>query len=221
MGAHVSVLSAGHSPHPPHAHREEEILIVLDGQADIVIAESPDDANPRVVQLHEGSFVFYPAYQHHTIRNSISEPITYLMFKWRGALAEGEEPLETAFVNLDSMPAPPPAPFAATPLMEGSTAYLFKLHSHLSTLEPGTGYTAHADDHDVAIVILSGRVESMGRAFDPYGVLFYAAGEMHDMKNIGQVSARYLVFEFHKRRSRADAPLTIFRQRQIGVGPEV
>jgi Phytanoyl-CoA dioxygenase (PhyH) len=40
MNAHVSVLSAGHSPHPPHAHRQEEILIVLDGEAELVIARA-------------------------------------------------------------------------------------------------------------------------------------------------------------------------------------
>jgi len=26
MACHVSVLSAGHSPHPPHQHDEEEVL---------------------------------------------------------------------------------------------------------------------------------------------------------------------------------------------------
>ena len=33
-------LSPGHSPHPPHTHVEEEILIVLQGEADILIAEA-------------------------------------------------------------------------------------------------------------------------------------------------------------------------------------
>jgi mannose-6-phosphate isomerase-like protein (cupin superfamily) len=197
MGAHVSVLSPGHSPHPPHAHREEEILIVLDGEAELVISEGPDDVNPRVEQLHEGSFVFYPAYQHHTIRNSTNKPITYLMFKWHGTPAEIEQPLGTTILNSETMPPPALVPFSATKLLDGPTAYLSKLHSHLTVLQPGAGYAAHADDHDVAIVILSGRVETMDRTVERHGVIFYSAAEMHDMKNIGETPARYLVFEFH------------------------
>ncbi|MCB0685696.1 MAG: phytanoyl-CoA dioxygenase family protein, partial [Saprospiraceae bacterium] len=38
---HVSVLRKGHSPHPPHTHREEELLIVLSGMADVILPEVP------------------------------------------------------------------------------------------------------------------------------------------------------------------------------------
>jgi hypothetical protein len=48
MSCHASVLVGGHSPHPPHTHREEELLIPLHGEAEIVIATSPTDPSPRV-----------------------------------------------------------------------------------------------------------------------------------------------------------------------------
>lgn len=48
MSAHVSVLSPGRSPHPPHAHVEEEILVVLDGEAEILIGDSADPETARV-----------------------------------------------------------------------------------------------------------------------------------------------------------------------------
>src|SRR5262249_47603221 len=80
IGSHVSVLSAGHSPHPPHAHLEEEILLVLDGIAEIHVVDE-DKCEPRVERIPAGSFVYYPAYQHHTIRNPADAPVTYLMFK--------------------------------------------------------------------------------------------------------------------------------------------
>ena len=41
MGCHVSVLSPGHSPHPPHTHLEEELLVVLDGEAEVTSPEGP------------------------------------------------------------------------------------------------------------------------------------------------------------------------------------
>ncbi|QIG51925.1 hypothetical protein G5V57_32025 [Nordella sp. HKS 07] len=40
LGAHYSLLQPGHSPHPPHAHVEEEILVVIDGEAEIVLPET-------------------------------------------------------------------------------------------------------------------------------------------------------------------------------------
>src|SRR5207253_7895586 len=88
-------------------------------------------------------------------------------------------------------------PFATQIVLEGSTHYLNKLHVHLTELQPGSGYASHADAHDVAIVVLSGSVETMGRRFERHGVIYFPAGEVHDMKNPGSATARYLVFEFH------------------------
>src|SRR5690606_31845286 len=48
LTCHASVLAPGHSPHRPHTHLEEELLIVLDGEADLVIARSEDDPAPRI-----------------------------------------------------------------------------------------------------------------------------------------------------------------------------
>jgi hypothetical protein len=40
-------------------------------------------------------------------------------------------------------------------------------------------------------------VETLGEEAGPNSVVFYAAGEKHGMRNVGDVPARYLVFEFH------------------------
>ena len=82
-------------------------------------------------------------------------------------------------------------------MFEGPTHYLTKLQVHLTELQPDAGYATHADTHDVAIVVLSGSVETMGRRIERHGVVYFPAGEMHDMKNPGSATARYLVFEFH------------------------
>jgi hypothetical protein len=74
---------------------------------------------------------------------------------------------------------------------------LRKLHSHLTTLAPGGGYDAHVDAHDVAILTLAGTVETMGHRVGPHSVIYYAGGEPHDMRNVGDEPAAYLVFEFH------------------------
>ena len=74
---------------------------------------------------------------------------------------------------------------------------LAEAHCHASTLPAGEGYRPHIDHYDVAIVVLEGEVETLGERVGPHGVIFYAAGEPHGMRNPGQTVARYVVFEFH------------------------
>jgi quercetin dioxygenase-like cupin family protein len=82
-------------------------------------------------------------------------------------------------------------------LFESQTAYLGKLHAHVTDLQPGVGYAPHKDRHDVAILVFSGQVETLGQRVGPGGSIYYAAGEPHGLRNIGDTPARYLVFEFH------------------------
>ena len=39
LSCHASVLSPGFTPHPPHSHEEEELLIALQGEAELIIAK--------------------------------------------------------------------------------------------------------------------------------------------------------------------------------------
>src|SRR5215469_3624791 len=68
MSGHASVLKSGHVPHPPTAHAEEELIIPLYGESEVVIANAPDDPDPRIERVERGSIVYYPGGQHHTIR---------------------------------------------------------------------------------------------------------------------------------------------------------
>ena len=197
MAAHVWVLNSHHSPHKPHAHVDEELLIVLDGEAELVIQATADSATPRLERLRRGSFVYYSAFQFHTIRNPTSVPIRYLMFKWTGSPIAMGKRLQTTVTNLEGVRPTGGEEFATHLFFEGRTQYLTKLHAHLTELQPRAAYAAHMDQHDVAIVMLSGSVKTMGRLVDAPGVIYYPAGALHDMQNSGPTTARYLVFEFH------------------------
>ena len=201
MSCHASVLDGGNSPHPPHAHDEEEILIPLHGEADVVIAENEDDPAPRIERLLPGSFVYYPRGQHHTIRNSGTAPIAYLMLKWRRAAASGHRSLETEVVRFGEVVSESEDALWTKVLLEGPTAWLTTLHAHLTVLAPGAGYEPHADAHDVAIVVLEGEIETLGRRIRPLSAVYCGAGELHGMLNPGPEPARYLVFEFHAARN--------------------
>ena len=183
IACHVSVLMPGRSPHPPHAHAEEELLLLLAGEVELLLA------GRERARLRAGEFVYYPARYAHTLQTTSTDPAMYVMFKWREEPAADSGPA-LSFGRFDT--AGPPGL-----LFESPTGYLGKLHSHVTLLEPGDGYPPHADDYDVAIVVLAGEVETIGAWAEPYDVIYYAAGEAHGMHNVGDVAARYVVFEFH------------------------
>jgi mannose-6-phosphate isomerase-like protein (cupin superfamily) len=207
LGCHVSVLFPGCSPHPPHAHLDEEVLVVLDGSAEIVIADSPDDASARVERLDRGDFAFYPSWQHHTIRCPGPGPVTYLMFRWQGTPESDPPELGTRVER-----ARPPLPglgagrFASEPIFEGRSGLLPRLHAHWSHVGRAGGYDPHDDDYDVALVLLTGRVRTLGRTIRAPAVVFYPAGADHGLRGASDEPAEYLVFEWHGQRRMADVP---------------
>jgi MoaA/NifB/PqqE/SkfB family radical SAM enzyme/quercetin dioxygenase-like cupin family protein len=202
LSCHVSVLVPGRCPHPPHSHKEEEILLMLAGEADLLLPELATGNPTGQVRLKPGQFTYYPAYFRHTLKAAGSEPANYLMFRWYASGAS-RRPL-LGFGQFDLMQSPGtevPQGFQARLLFEGSTGYLSKLHAHVTTLAPGAGYEPHIDRHDVAIILLEGEVETLGRRLKPHSLVFYAAGEPHGMVNPGTKPARYAVFEFHGERA--------------------
>ncbi|TMG86474.1 MAG: cupin domain-containing protein [Betaproteobacteria bacterium] len=198
MACHASVLTHNQSPHPPHRHDEEEILLVLSGEADIIVPDLGSPERDGRLRLSRGQFAYYPANFAHTLRTVSAEPANYLMFKWQSGPSAGP-PLGfgrfDALGRIDALTRE--KGFRVQPLFEGPTAWLRKLHCHASTLLPGAGYSPHVDAHDVAIIVLEGEVETLEERVKPYSVIFFPAGESHGMSNPGQSTARYLVFEFH------------------------
>lgn len=197
MSCHISVLSPGHTPHPPHIHVEEELLVVLDGEVEVTLADEPQYGNARKLRLRPGIFSYYPNSQHHTITNPGTTPVTYLMFKWRVGDAGTVDPLPASVFEYGGAPPPNPPAFFKQRIFEQATRGLGKLHAHFTTLQPGGGYAPHVDAYDVAILVLSGEVETLGERVRPLGLIYYAAGESHGMRNVGDTPASYLVFEFH------------------------
>jgi hypothetical protein len=121
------------------------------------------------------------------------------MFKW-STDRSGRESLGHCLVSVPEAVAAADAGRdgrASKGLLGGETTHLRRLRSHLTVLQPGAGYEPHVDAYDIGIVVLEGTVETLGERVGPNGVVFYAAGEPHGMRNVGESSATYVVFEFH------------------------
>jgi quercetin dioxygenase-like cupin family protein len=204
VSCHTSLLRKGNSPHGPHSHEEEEILILLSGK---VCLELPDICRPsetREIILNEGQFVYYPAFFPHTLKTESSEPAKYIMFKWKTSLKLQKHSLGYLFIDIfrDVEDLKQDKDFYSLRLFQGPTRYLEKLHCHLSAIKPGRGYHPHSDNYYVAVVVLEGELETLDKKAGRGDIIWYYPGEPHGMKNTGGSDARYIVFEFHTRKTK-------------------
>jgi len=199
MECHASILMPGESPHKPHRHAEEELLVVLEGEATLILPDGPEAAAKDHVPLGPGEFSYYPANRWHTLVNLGTAPLSYLVMKWVGPTARKGKTLGTKIVSFrETLSAPPAEDKVKAPLLNEPTLWLDILHSHFAVRTPGFGYDAHADDHDVAIILLDGNVTTLGRTVKAPAMIYHPAGKLHGLVNTGEVPARYLVFEFHR-----------------------
>jgi mannose-6-phosphate isomerase-like protein (cupin superfamily) len=198
LECHYSVLMPGACPHLPHRHLDEELLVVMSGSAELVIANAPRDPNPKILPAPAGSAAYYPPFQHHTIRNVSSEPVRYAMMRWRSPAISAQQHLRTRFIPSLWLQAETSGPFSLRVLFKGPSAFLGKLQAHVTRIAPGRGYAAHRDDHDVAIFLIEGEIAVLGKRIVAPAVVFFPAGQLHDMKALGPKEAKYVVWEFHR-----------------------
>jgi mannose-6-phosphate isomerase-like protein (cupin superfamily) len=69
-------LKPGTTPHPPHQHDEEEIMLVTEGSG--VIGLNGVDKKVSV-----GSMMYSAANKPHDIRNTGKGPMTFFYYKWK------------------------------------------------------------------------------------------------------------------------------------------
>ena len=197
LTCHASVVTHDQRPHPPQRQDEEAILMLLAGEADLLL---PD----RRTRLKTGEIVYCPAHVAPALETTSAAPATYLVFKWRNTAAvPAESVLGVHHIRPFEGTVDQKAGegFSVRRLFEGPTTWLQNLECHASTLAPGAGYEPHIDAHDVAIVILDGEIETLGERAGAQAVIFCAAGQAHGIRNRRDVVARYVVFEFHGARS--------------------
>jgi mannose-6-phosphate isomerase-like protein (cupin superfamily) len=69
-------LNAGATPHPPHAHPEEEFMVVTEGTGEIF-------CDGKTVQVGPGSMMYCGANQSHGIVNTGKKPLLFYFYKWK------------------------------------------------------------------------------------------------------------------------------------------
>ena len=80
---HVTTLDPGKSPHAPHRHPNEELVILRVGTVEAL-------ENGAWKKVGPGSVIFSASNQLHGLRNVGSEPATYHVINWKSAATPPE-----------------------------------------------------------------------------------------------------------------------------------
>ena len=72
---HVSTLPVGQSPHPPHKHPDEEIIVIKEGTVEALVGGEAKRVGP-------GSVIFQASNQMHGMRNVGDVPAVYHVMRW-------------------------------------------------------------------------------------------------------------------------------------------
>jgi XRE family transcriptional regulator, regulator of sulfur utilization len=75
LECHITTLNPGATPHEPHKHADEELIVIKEGTVESL-------NNGVLKRVGPGSIIFQASNQLHSIRNIGSTPATYHVFKW-------------------------------------------------------------------------------------------------------------------------------------------
>ena len=73
---HITTLEPGQSPHPPHRHPEEELMIIKEGTIEAT-------QNGVVTRVGPGSIIFEASNELHGLKNVGATPATYHVIQLR------------------------------------------------------------------------------------------------------------------------------------------
>ena len=72
---HITTLNPGQSPHPPHRHVNEELIILREGQCETL-------SDGKWIKVTPGSVIFNASNSLHGLRNIGTIPATYHVINW-------------------------------------------------------------------------------------------------------------------------------------------
>lgn len=75
LECHITTLNPGETPHEPHKHVDEELILVKEGTVESLV-------NGEKRRAPAGSVIFQSSNQLHAIRNVGDTPATYFVVKW-------------------------------------------------------------------------------------------------------------------------------------------
>jgi mannose-6-phosphate isomerase-like protein (cupin superfamily) len=194
---HLTTQAPGTRPHAAHSHKEEEVLLLLDGELDVILPQPSAPGGERRMRVRAGQVVYYPAFHVHTVETTSAEPSFYLALSWFNR--RNTNARKIAEFSIQGLRFGEAVAEGATyqAVFWGPTRYLNKIQCHTAVIAPGQGQEVHKDDYDVVLVILDGVVQTLGAEAPARSLVLYPQGEPHGMLNTGRDHAKLVAFELH------------------------
>jgi hypothetical protein len=194
LGCHASMLSFGYMPHLPHVHDDEELLLMLDGEADLVL---PDMVERPFRRIRPRELVYYPAGFPHTLKTSSRKPANYLMFRWSSAGSPSGEalPFGNFACERGARAETRPAETQRRTLVKGATRWLRSFEVSVLELRDNEAFCAKPG-RDTVLVLLCGALETAGRPLTPLGVSFWPDGTAQNIRGTSEATSLCLLVEF-------------------------
>lgn len=188
------VLTNGDVAHELHADDDGEIVILLEGRLDLVLAE-------RRLSMIPGSFYYNPPHVMHTVQSVGAKPAVFLALRFGlEFMSQPIAQITTIMHDPSFIQAWADGPGAQRQrLVEGHRlACGGRLSVDRVRIAPYSGYSLHTHDHDVLYVLLKGALHGLGHITPAPALIYYPSGAVHGVSSESPESLDMLVFEFHR-----------------------
>jgi len=199
---HVSTLHPGQTPHVPHCHPWEEILILKEGRVEVSINGALSEAGP-------GGVIFFAANDVHTVVNRSPEPATYYVINFFAAAHHNVRPepaaewapadkLKSAVMNWEQGTIKEATHDFRRVFINASTVTFTSLKVHATTAAARRYPVRHTGHlNPLLVIVKEGAVEStidgVSHLVGAGSMIFLAPGAIQTIANPGDVPATYYV----------------------------
>jgi (S)-ureidoglycine aminohydrolase len=194
---HATTLEPGKAPHRPHAHGDEELIIVKDGKLKVSI-------NGQSKVLGAGSVAVAMPGEQHGFENAGETQVTYYILRYqsrtsvnndRGKLSGG-----SFMLDWNDIPFHPHDKGGIRRYFDRPTAMCERFEMHVTTLNEGLkSHDPHTHRAGEIILLLSGSAEmqisDQHLALMPGGLAFLESEVPHALKNVGSEPCVYFAFQ--------------------------
>lgn len=198
MEWHATTIAPGKSPHAPHKHEDEELIIVKEGSVKVTINDSSK-------VLGTGSIALFISGDEHGLLNVGTTNATYYVLRYRSTAPVDMERAKEAggsfMINWNDVVFKPHDRGGVRNFFERPTAMLKRFEMHVTTLNAGIkSHEPHRHGAEEIVLLINGNTnmqiaDSHQKALT--GDLIYLSSNiLHAIQNTGAEPATYFAFQW-------------------------
>ncbi len=194
---HATTVSAGKASHAGHAHADEELIIVKEGQLTLSI-------KGKTETLEKGSVALIVPNDEHALSNQSAAPVTYYIMRYE---TENPQPARStkaggSFVkHWNDLEYKNNEKGGRRNVFDTATPHSERFEMHITTLNEGLmSHPPHTHKAAEILLLVEGRAEeSINGKWISAGVgdiIFLQSQVPHAIRNTGKGAATYFAFQF-------------------------